>query len=614
MRLPPLALAVSLALAGLAGCARDAAAPPLAQVHDNRAPAGTLAGDTLRLDLEVRAAVWAPEGDSGPRLPVHLFAEAGEAPSVPGPLIRVPTGTTLDVTLTNRLTDSTVVLHGVGTRPGDAADSIVLAPGARVERCFAAGAPGTYHYWGSTTGRDIESREWLDSQLHGAFIVDSAGAAPADRVFVMGIWSHLADSPPRAGPDTGEVMVINGRAWPHTERLTVPMGDTVTWRWVNPSGSAHPMHLHGVYFELASRGDEWQDTLYPPSARPLEATELMLPGGTMTMRWAPREPGNWVFHCHFAFHVSPGVSMDRHTAHTGSHRMAGLVLGIEATGGPPAADGASPRQLRLLLQERAGRVQGGPGYGFVLDQGPAPAPDSVEIPGPTLTLVRGEPVAITVVNHLRQPAAVHWHGIELQSYPDGVPDISGVPPRLFRPIAPGDSFTARFTPPRAGTFIYHSHFDESEQMVRGLYGALLVLEPGERRDPRTDHLIIVGGNGPAPFPDSIRSLVNGRETPAPIRLRPGRTHRLRLISIDVDRRIRFSLRSDSTVLRWRPVAKDGADLPPALRQERRAELLTGPGETADFLVTPASGAPLALQIEAPYVDLPWALTLPFEVR
>ena len=26
-----------------------------------------------------------------------------------------------------------------------------------------------------------------------------------------------------------------------------------------------------------------------------------------------------------------------------------------------------------------------------------------------------------VVNELSQPTAVHWHGIELESYPDGVP-------------------------------------------------------------------------------------------------------------------------------------------------------------------------------------------------
>jgi FtsP/CotA-like multicopper oxidase with cupredoxin domain len=294
--------------------------------------------------------------------------------------------------------------------------------------------------------------------------------------------------------------------------------------------------------------------------------------------------------------------------------MAGLALGIEATGGSVAPPPTAPRRLRLLVQERANRIRGGPGYGFVLDRGGVIPPDSVAIPGPPLILTRGQPVAITVVNHLRQATAVHWHGMELESYFDGVPDVSGIPPALFHPIAPGDSFTARFTPPRAGTFIYHTHFQESDQIVRGLYGALLVLEPGTRYDPERDHVVLVGGNGPIVGRDSLHSMINGAEQPPPIRLSAGRTHRLRLVSIDADRRIRFSLWRDSALAIWRAVAKDGAELPATLAGDRPATLLTGPGETADFLVTPGPGERLALRIEAPYVDVPWATVLPLEIQ
>lgn len=37
-----------------------------------------------------------------------------------------------------------------------------------------------------------------------------------------------------------------------------------------------------------------------------------------------------------------------------------------------------------------------------------------------LTLRRGEPVEITLVNHLPEATAIHWHGMELDSYFDGV--------------------------------------------------------------------------------------------------------------------------------------------------------------------------------------------------
>jgi len=43
-----------------------------------------------------------------------------------------------------------------------------------------------------------------------------------------------------------------------------------------------------------------------------------------------------------------------------------------------------------------------------------------------------------------------------------------------RPVQPGETFTYRFTPPDAGTFWYHPHANETEQLEKGLYGALIV--------------------------------------------------------------------------------------------------------------------------------------------
>jgi hypothetical protein len=62
-----------------------------------------------------------------------------------------------------------------------------------------AGEPGTYFYWASTTGDDIDTRKGIHSQLSGAIIVDSASAAPVsraahDRVFVIGVWREEPDT------------------------------------------------------------------------------------------------------------------------------------------------------------------------------------------------------------------------------------------------------------------------------------------------------------------------------------------------------------------------------------------------------------------------------------
>ena len=64
----------------------------------------------------------------------------------------------------------------------------------------------------------------------------------------------------------------------------------------------------------------------------------------------------------------------------------------------------------------------------------------------------------------------------------------------------------RFTPPRAGTFIYHTHLHDERQLTSGLYGALIVVEQGETFDPTLDHVIVIGRGGPG---KAAPTVVNG---------------------------------------------------------------------------------------------------------
>src|SRR4029077_15816230 len=66
------------------------------------------------------------------------------------------------------------------------------------------------------------------------------------------------------------------------------------------------------------------------------------------------------------------------------------------------------------------------GYSYDLAESGHPTPVN-ELPpvGNPLVLTRGEPAEIKVVNRLKEPTTVHWHGIELESYYDGVPGWSG---------------------------------------------------------------------------------------------------------------------------------------------------------------------------------------------
>ena len=579
---------------------RPSATAAAVAINDNRAPAGSLRGNVLALELEVVEARWRPEGASDPEVPVLAFAERGKTPTVPSPLVRAPRGTEVRLTLVNR-TDSALVLGGLRPGAGLETDSVQLAARGRRELRFRLDSAGTFFYWGVLKQVGYwENRDWLDSQLSGAIVVDEPGARRDDRIFVITEWFlGYRDRPFESA------LVFNGKAWPNTERITLTQGDSVHWRMVNASAVPHPLHLHGFYFRVERMGS-WGAVAptIPVAKQPLQNVQLIPIGGTMSLSFVPTQPGNWVFHCHFADHVGGEVSLagsPRDSSEIGkrhahddpsvAHQMRGLVIGIHvnpalsyAAGAPPV----KPRELRLLAQRQPSRLIGNnTAYGFMLQRGDSvPARDTVALPGPVLELERGRPVRITVVNNLDEPTGVHWHGLEIESFPDGVPGWSGMKGRIMPPIMPRDSFVAEFTPPRSGTFLYHSHAHEMKQIGSGMYAAIIVTDAP--RDTTRDHLVIAGGGGPPPFEKeaAVFGLVNGRRTPVPIRGAPGVTQRFRLVSIDVTQALEFALGNDSATVRWRAVAKDGADLPSALAVEGLARVVTGPGETYDFEWTP----------------------------
>jgi FtsP/CotA-like multicopper oxidase with cupredoxin domain len=579
--------------------------PPRAIPNDNRTPAGTIDNGVLTLAMVAQRATWRPEGPDGPEASVYAFAEEGKAPQIPGPLMRVPVGTEIHLRVRNALPD-TLRMYGLQDRPSEKVDSLDIAPGQQRLVRIRAAAAGTYLYSARTSRDTFPFGQLADGQLSGAFIVDSAGAAqpPKDRVFVIGLWR--GNETPFGTPleKRMETLVFNGLAWPHTERHTYTVGDTVRWRFINTSRRGHPLHLHGFYYEVEARGNAVRDTLYPPAARRTVVTELVARGTTMAMSWTPHTPGNWLFHCHLVEHISGRMhpaGLFPTANHTGTghgvHEMSGLVMGIHVTPRPnePTRPPEAPRRtMRLFVTQRPGVYAGSSGFAFVLQEGDRePASDSLRLPGSTITLVRGEPTAITVINRAREPVSVHWHGIELDSYFDGVGQWSGIGSRVAPAIAPGDSFIARMTPRRAGTFMYHTHAHEVEQMGGGLYGPLLVLEPGQPRDTTTDRVLMLSTSGP--FAQSPPN-VNGDTIARPLELRKGTTYRLRFLSLAPHDVKLIRLLADTVLQRWRLLAKDGATVPVQQSVLRPARLTVAIGETWDVEFTPSEAREMTLEI------------------
>jgi FtsP/CotA-like multicopper oxidase with cupredoxin domain len=610
---------------------RPVANAPMAAINPNRVPAGRLARGTLTVALDIVEAAWQPEGSDDPVVRVLALAEPGKAPQVPGPLLRAPVGTTVHLTLRNR-SDSAVMLSGFRQSLKAADDTVQLAAGGMRELTFRLDSAGTFAYWGVLKGlTQFRQRDWLDSQLSGALVVDAAGSNPSrDQIWLITEWFHGYDDRPFES-----ALVFNGKAWPHNERLTLAQGDSVHWRFINLAAIEHPLHLHGFYYRVERAGGERGDTAIAPSRQFLQNMQVLPIGGTISISWVPTTPGNWVFHCHFASHVGETVTLhgspDAHVVQQagvrvapeqsvhGGHQMRGLVIGMHVT---PSAGYREPvsaerRTIRLLAQKKPNRLVGGQtAYGFVLQQGDSmPARDSVRIPAPVLELRRGQPVRLLVKNTMDEYTGVHWHGLEIESFPDGVPGFSGMGTHIMPPIAPGDSFAAEFTPPRSGTFPYHSHLNELRQIGSGMYGAIVVTDAP--RDTTRDHVIVGGGGGVPVFhklgPAFL--LVNGRVTPRPIIMTAGDTNRLRIVSIHSDELLTFRLGDDSTVARWTPIARDGADLPAALRRVGAATITMGPGQTADFLYAPERVGEMTLEV---WISTPGMLAtrvaLPIKVK
>ena len=333
----------------------------------------------------------------------------------PAPLIRIPEGTDIVASVRNEL-DVTMRVHGLCEHNGDPCAPIEVPAGAARELRFKSGRVGTYAYWAETTVPGMAMRFGIDSQLSGAFVVDPiGGAAKDDRIFVITEWTdltreHLLKAAAADDPLTAALMqmkkgttLMNGLSWPDTERFTFRVGDTVRWRFVNGGGEAHPLHLHGFYFDVDSAGDGMRDTQYAEGEKPRVVTHLLADrrhagadvdagaGGQLAVPLSHhRARGTGAASQSRRSRLPPTAASGGHGAHGGQRSahghetlagMAGMVLGVTVlerggTTSDPLERPASPaRKLTLAIQSEPNRYGTRAAYGFALvDGAPMPLP------------------------------------------------------------------------------------------------------------------------------------------------------------------------------------------------------------------------------------------------
>jgi FtsP/CotA-like multicopper oxidase with cupredoxin domain len=125
------------------------------------------------------------------------------------------------------------------------------------------------------------------------------------------------------------------------------------------------------------------------------------------------------------------------------------------------------------------------------------------IPGPTLRFKEGEYAVIYVKNEMDVETSVHWHGILLPNFYDGVPYLT------TPPIQPGTTFKYEFALIQSGTYWYHSHTMLQEQS--GVYGSI-VIEPKEKTLDYDRDFVVVLSDWTNQKPENVlRNLKRGNE-------------------------------------------------------------------------------------------------------
>lgn len=193
------------------------------------------------------------------------------------------------------------------------------------------------------------------------------------------------------------------------------------------------------------------------------------------------------------------------------------------------------------------------------------------VPGPELRVNPGDKVRIIVRNEMTQPTTMHLHGVTVPNGMDGVPFITQ------DPIMPGGFFTYEFEvvdPP--GMYVYHSHFNSTEQVGKGLYGAIYIEPKGGFSDVYGEKIDVEStlflGDGPTGY------VLNGKGFPA-----------TQPIVADLGDDVLIHLANDGAMIHpmhlhgyhFEVVAEDGF----VLEQPYMADtLMVAPGQRFDILV------------------------------
>ena len=231
--------------------------------------------------------------------------------TTPGPTIEAVEGDRVRILVTNCLNEHTTVhWHGLLLPSGmDGVGGLNqphIKPGETFAYEFDLKQSGSHMYH-----PHADEMVQMAVGMMGMFIIHPKGGDPVpvdrDYCFLLHNW---ALHPGTYRPDPSimqdfDLWTFNSKVFPAIDPIVARTGERVRVRMANLSMWNHPIHMHGVQYQVTgSDGGRW-----PPAQWRSETTEIVGVGQTRDIEFVA-VPGDWAFHCHMSHHTMNAMGHD----------------------------------------------------------------------------------------------------------------------------------------------------------------------------------------------------------------------------------------------------------------------------------------------------------------
>lgn len=258
---------------------------------------------------EFHLSAEAVEREVAPGMVARLWGYNGQSP---GPTIECVEGDKVRIFVTNRLPEHTTVhWHGIFLPNGmDGVGGLnqpQIPPGKTYVYEFELKQSGTFMYH-----PHADEMVQMAMGMMGSLVVHPKDPeqhrVDRDYCFVMAAY-HIEPGTMTARFNTMldfNIWAWNSRVFPGIDHLVCGLGERVRVRIGNLTMTNHPIHIHGLNFEVSCTDGGW----VPAQARWPEVTTDIAVGQMRAIEFIADAPGDWAMHCHKSHHTMNPMGHD----------------------------------------------------------------------------------------------------------------------------------------------------------------------------------------------------------------------------------------------------------------------------------------------------------------